>query len=112
MPALDIDRPGVSAVNAFGDLLEQLLGEASAAKTVTTVEPALNKADFKDLTGRVDATLSKQDGGAEDEAAGAESLKARQFAIVEGAARDLFDTLIVSMRPCAQGRQADKQLTQ
>lgn len=96
MPALDIDRPGASAVNAFGDLLVQLLDEASSAKAETTVEPALNKSDFKDLTSRVDATLPQQNEGADDDAAAAEALKGRQFAVVEGAARDLFDSLIVS----------------
>jgi THO complex subunit 1 len=96
MPALNVDRPGASAVNAFGDLLVQLLDEASSAKTETTVEPVLIKSDFEDLTSRVDATLPQQSEGAEDDASAAEALKGRQFAVVEGAARDLFDSLIVS----------------
>ncbi|TQV92576.1 nuclear matrix protein [Cordyceps javanica] len=97
MPALDMDRPRVASVEVFGKLLAGLLDEASAAKQTWSIEPALTKADFADLTSRVDAALPQQD---HDLAAGdttVADLKGRQFAIVEGASRDLFGALIASI---------------
>ncbi|PNY27213.1 THO complex subunit 1 [Tolypocladium capitatum] len=97
MPALDVGNPGVSAVASVEKLLEDLLGEASLAKQVSTVEPALNTSDFKDLSSRISASLSSDAVSGEDrDAAPQDAAKTRQFAIVETAARDLFDKLIAT----------------
>jgi THO complex subunit 1 len=97
MPALDIENPGVSAVASLGSLLSELLDEAAIAKATTTIEPTLNKSNFKDISGRVLACVS---GGSPAEKNGddygpREQAKAKQFAIIETAARDLFGKLIV-----------------
>ncbi|KOS18522.1 THO complex subunit 1 [Escovopsis weberi] len=97
MPALNVENPGVASVSTFGALLLDLLGEASAAKQVTTIEPALNKSDFHDLYNRVLSSLSRNGShGPARDAPPAETLKARQFAVVETAARDLFGKLIAT----------------
>ncbi|KAK5988864.1 THO complex subunit 1 [Cladobotryum mycophilum] len=97
MPALDVENPGVSAVSTFENLLKELLNEASAAKQQTAIEPALNKSDFNKLYDRVSSSFSQPDAsGSEGDALPAEAVKARQFAIVETAARDLFDKLIAT----------------
>ena len=100
MPALDVENPGVPAVSSVEKLLEDLLGEASLAKQAWTVEPVLNASDFKDLSSRISATFPNDAASGEDgNAAPQEAAKTRHFAIIETAARDLFDKLIV--------RQAD-----
>lgn len=97
MPALDIENPGVPAVSEFETLLTELLDEASAAKQTTTIEPALVKSDFVNIHDRVSASLAK---GADAESnASTDSLRSRQFALVETAARDFFSKLIVSREP-------------
>ncbi|OAA58804.1 THO complex, subunit THOC1 [Cordyceps fumosorosea ARSEF 2679] len=95
MPAVDMDKPRVASVDTFVELLSNLLDEASAAKQSSSIEPALTKPDFADLASRVDAALPQQDKDATDSDAAAADLKGRQFAIVEGASRDLFGALIV-----------------
>ncbi|OAA76286.1 THO complex, subunit THOC1 [Akanthomyces lecanii RCEF 1005] len=97
MPAVDMGKPGVASVDAFGKLLSSLLDEASAAKQSSSIEPALAKSDFADLTSRVDAALPQQDEDAANGDAAAADLKGRRFAIVEGASRDLFGALIASI---------------
>ncbi|TFB01773.1 THO complex subunit 1 [Trichoderma ghanense] len=94
MPALDIENPGVPAVSEFEHLLTELLDEASAAKQTTTIEPALVKSDFVNIHDRVSASLAKS---AEVESnVSADSLRSRQFALVETAARDFFSKLIAT----------------
>ncbi|KAL6875942.1 THO complex subunit 1 transcription elongation factor domain-containing protein [Trichoderma longibrachiatum] len=94
MPALDIENPGVPAVSEFETLLTELLDEASAAKQTTTIEPALVKSDFVNIHDRVSASLAK---GADAESnASTDSLRSRQFALVETAARDFFSKLIAT----------------
>ncbi|KAL7905910.1 THO complex subunit 1 transcription elongation factor domain-containing protein [Trichoderma velutinum] len=97
MPALDIENPGVSAVSAFGQLLTELLDEASAAKQTTTIEPALAKSDFVNIHDRVSSSLTrpKSAGGTENNAS-PDTLRSRQFALVETAARDFFSKLIAT----------------
>ncbi|KAM3455173.1 hypothetical protein MY3296_002542 [Beauveria thailandica] len=97
MPALDMDKPRMASVDAFGKLLSSLLDEASVVKQSSSVEPALTKPDFADLTSRVDAALPQQGEEAADSDAAVADLKSRQFAIVEGASRDLFGALIASI---------------
>ncbi|KAJ3490328.1 hypothetical protein NLG97_g5802 [Lecanicillium saksenae] len=96
MPALDMDKPGVASVDVFGKLLSSLLDEASVSKKSASIEPALTKSDLSDLTSRVAAALPQQDVDTADGDAAVADLKARQFAIVEGASRDLFGALIAS----------------
>ncbi|ATY67266.1 THO complex subunit [Cordyceps militaris] len=96
MPAVDIDKPRVASVEVFGKLLSDLLDEASVAKQSPSIEPAVTKSDLADLTSRVNAALPTKDEEATESDAAAADLKARQFAIVEGASRDLFGALIAS----------------
>ncbi|RFU73569.1 nuclear matrix [Trichoderma arundinaceum] len=96
MPALDIENPGVSAVSAFGHLLNELLDEASAAKETTTIEPALAKADFANIHDRVSSSLARSKAAGTDNNAPPDSLRSRQFAVVETAARDFFSKLIAT----------------
>ncbi|KAL7941967.1 THO complex subunit 1 transcription elongation factor domain-containing protein [Trichoderma barbatum] len=95
MPALDVENPGVSAVGAFGRLLTELLDEASAAKQTTTIEPALAKSDFANIHDRVSSSLRSK-GASTDNNASPDSLRTRQFALVETAARDFFSKLIAT----------------
>ena len=94
MPALDISNPGVSAVTSVGALLEDLLEEASLVNRTATTRLALDKADFRQLFSRIAASLAiDATPGAEKEQ---DFAKTWQFAVIETAARDLFDKLIVS----------------
>lgn len=98
MPALDEGNSGVAAVATFGHLLEQLLEQAATVKTTTTIEPALKKSDFDDLSGRVASAVSQlaESGG---QNLSSDPGKGRQFAMIETAARDLFSGLIVRLEP-------------
>lgn len=84
MPALDVDKPGVSAVDTFGKLLSELVDEATMA----------NDADLPNISARAVAALPPLETPQEEDK---EADKTRQFAIIEGAARDLFDRLIVRL---------------
>lgn len=92
MAVLGADNPAAPAVAAFDALLRGLLTEAERVKEVPTIEPALNKSDFDDLSGRVSSTAAQlpQLEGDKD----AKETKARQFGIIETAARDIFSNLI------------------
>ncbi|KAM6526359.1 hypothetical protein FSOLCH5_002475 [Fusarium solani] len=92
MAVLGADNPAAPAVAAFDALLRELLAEAERVKEVSTIEPALNKSDFDDLSGRVSSTAAQlpQLEGDKD----AKETKARQFGIIETAARDIFSNLI------------------
>ncbi|KAL6862050.1 THO complex subunit 1 transcription elongation factor domain-containing protein [Trichoderma novae-zelandiae] len=96
MPALDIENPGVPAVSEFENLLTELLDEASAAKQTTTIEPALVKSDFVNIHDRVSASLARSKSAETESNAPADSLRSRQFALVETAARDFFSKLIAT----------------
>ncbi|EHK47272.1 uncharacterized protein TrAtP1_010066 [Trichoderma atroviride] len=96
MPALDLENPGVSAVSAFGELLNELLDEASAAKETTTIEPALSKSDFANIYDRVSSSLARSSTTGTESNAPQDSLRSRQFAVVETAARDSFSKLIAT----------------
>ncbi|KAJ6444657.1 nuclear matrix protein [Purpureocillium lavendulum] len=94
MPALDVGNPGVPAVVSVGRLLEDLLGEAATAKQTATIEPAVSPSDFNDLTSRVVAASTSDVETKESNGTQQVADKSRQFAVVETAARDLFDQLI------------------
>lgn len=97
MPTLDIDDAGVPDVASFGALLNDLLREAEAVKPVTTIDPALQKSQFNDLSQRVAACFARSAASADPEATDGSLAvaKTRRNAIVETAARSLFDRLIV-----------------
>lgn len=101
MAAQDTDNPAAPAIAAFTTLLEGFLSQAETAKSSSTVDPALRKSDFDDLSGRVSRTAADVSGQANGEAKSA-SDKARQFAIIETAARNIFSHLIVRLDslPC------------
>lgn len=95
MPALDMDNPGVPAVATSVSLLEELLGQAEKVKQASTIEPALNKSDFDDIPGRVSqvaAILTQTEHGE----ATSSQIKARQYAMIETASREILSNLIVS----------------
>jgi THO complex subunit 1 len=106
MAVQNTDNPAAPAIAAFTTLLEDFLSQAETAKLSSTVDPALCKSDFDDLSGRVFRTAADLSGQADGEAKSA-SDKARQFAIIETAARNIFSHLIVRLdsplrsAPCA-----------
>ncbi|KAH6969793.1 THO complex subunit 1 transcription elongation factor-domain-containing protein [Fusarium avenaceum] len=95
MAAQDTDNPAAPAIAAFTTLLEGFLSQAETAKSSSTVDPALRKSDFDDLSGRVSRTAADVSGQADGEVKSA-SDKARQFAIIETAARNIFSHLIAT----------------
>lgn len=107
MPALHVQNPGVAAVARFGLLLDQFLAEAAVVKSTATIEPTLKKSDFKDIASRLRACFSSDATTGENGEGEVPSLheqeKAKQFAIIETASRDLFGNLIVS-NPSPAGR--------
>jgi THO complex subunit 1 len=75
---------GVQAVENFGRLLEEMLGAALAIKRTSAIEPPINKADLVEWFERVPTVLPP-----------ASSPEARKH-IIETAARDAFNNLLVS----------------
>ncbi len=75
---------GVQAVKDFGRLLEEMLEAASAIKRTNTIEPPLNKTDLAELFEQVPLVFSPTS-----------SLESRKH-IIETAARDAFNNLLVS----------------
>lgn len=97
MPGLDLDPRGLPAVERASALLRELLEESSLAKQTTTVEPAIVKADFINLSARLASALDAPD-PKDDTKGTADTSKYRRNACLETAARDLFWHLIVSRR--------------
>jgi THO complex subunit 1 len=99
MPALEIDDAGVPDVASFGTLLNELLTEAETVKQATTIEPALQKSQFNDLSRRVGSCFAPAGHAPDTEASeGSPAVaKSRRNAVVETAARSLFDQLIVRL---------------
>ncbi|KAJ4264774.1 hypothetical protein NW762_005017 [Fusarium torreyae] len=95
MAAQDTDNPAAPAIAAFEALLEEFLSQAETAKQTSTIEPALSKSDFEDLSGRVSKTAAEVSGPT-GEGANTANDKGRQFAIIETAARDIFSHLIAT----------------
>lgn len=99
MPALDVQNPGVPAVAKVGSLLARLLDEAARVKETATIEPALKKADFNDISNRIlEATsgTTGDDANGNADASAQDAGKTQKYAVIETAARDLFDKLLVS----------------
>lgn len=78
----------VEAVEAFKSLLRQLLERARITKSVTTIEPPLAKSSFTELLDRIGAILP----GDKSQL----SKKTSQYGIIETAATDIFNELLVS----------------
>jgi THO complex subunit 1 len=75
---------GVQPVEDFGRLLEEMLEAASFIKRTNTIEPPLNKTDLAELFEQVPLVFSPTS-----------SLESRKH-IIETAARDAFNNLLVS----------------
>ncbi|RDA87489.1 hypothetical protein CP532_1646 [Ophiocordyceps camponoti-leonardi (nom. inval.)] len=73
------------------DLLRKLLDEAPSG---SSMGPALNQTDFDNLFGRVTESLVPVPDEDEGTSRPREVTKSRQFAIIETAARDIFDRLV------------------
>ncbi|KAF7543394.1 hypothetical protein G7Z17_g10770 [Cylindrodendrum hubeiense] len=95
MPALDMDNPGVPAVATSLSLLQELLEQAENAKQTSTIEPALNKSDFDDISSRASQVAATLTGAENGEATGSQ-IKARQYAMIETASREIFSNLIAT----------------
>lgn len=100
---------GVQAVAEFEELLQEILQRADEAKPDNTIEPPLDKTDLGDLFERFDILFpSSEVHAAKEEETVVEKeqriaeekkrdLKKRnQYAIIETAARDTFQHLLVS----------------
>lgn len=109
MPALEVDDQGIPAAAAFGSLLKELLQEAETLKPsaaasgpLESLEPALNKHDFNNLSTRVaDVTRDFAPEGVEESEGAVSQSKARKFALIEAVTRDLFSKLTVRTLPHA-----------
>lgn len=106
MPALDAQNAVVSTILEVRTLLDDLLVEASAIKPVdstgkasSNIEPPLKGTDFSDIKGRISQASSS--GTAEPDAVNEhssnEDQRARQFSVIEVAARDIFGELVVGL---------------
>jgi len=80
---------GVPAVDAFGELLTEMLERARATKKTDTVEPPLNKADLVDLFEQLDSIFPPS--------SSPEVKKRSQYAVIETAVRLKFNDLLVSL---------------
>ncbi|KAI1467087.1 THO complex subunit 1 transcription elongation factor-domain-containing protein [Daldinia caldariorum] len=92
MPSANHLDHEVPQVNAFKALLRDALVHAQSVKPVTTIEPPLTKADFEDLLVQLPSIFpcASPDYISEN----LQSEKARQYAVVETAARNVFSSLV------------------
>ena len=88
MPSAISDGSGLPQVTAVEALLRESLDHAQMLKPASSIEPALNKSDFESLLTTLPTLLINS-------STGQTSDKARQYAVVETAARDIFSNLIV-----------------
>ena len=88
MPSAINEGHGVPQVAAVEDLLNESLDHARIVKPTFSIEPPLNKSDFEALFTRLPSVFANAVIGQIPD-------KARQYAIIETAARDLFSNLIV-----------------
>ena len=88
MPSAISDGPGLPQVAAVEALLRESLGHAQMLKPASSIEPALNKSDFESLLTTLPTLFTNPSTGQTFD-------KARQYAVVETAARDIFSNLIV-----------------
>ncbi|KAI0010273.1 THO complex subunit 1 transcription elongation factor-domain-containing protein [Xylariaceae sp. FL0662B] len=92
MPSAKSSGHQVSQVTAFSELLRESLDHARTIKPTASIEPPLNKADFEDLLARLPTVFPCASQDYVSETLGSE--KARQYAVAETAARDVFISLV------------------
>ncbi|ESZ93055.1 hypothetical protein SBOR_6576 [Sclerotinia borealis F-4128] len=80
---------GLPMVDAFEQLLLEMLQQADSVKQTHTIESPLNKTDLANTYERIDRIFS--------EVASLESKKRSQYAIIETAVRDTFNNLLASI---------------
>lgn len=93
MPSAINSEPEVAQISSFAALLNEALQHARDAKPTTSIEPPLAESNFGSFLTALPSVFANSNTDAPT------TDKTRQFAIVETAARDLFDTLVVSPRP-------------
>lgn len=86
----------IPQVDAFAALLKDALVHAQSVKSATTIEPPLTKVDFENVLAQLPTIFpcASPDYVSENLA----SEKARQYAVVETAARNVFSSLVVSSK--------------
>lgn len=82
MPSAVTEAHGVTQVATVTDILNESLRHARTVKPTSSIEPALNKSDFEFLLTRLTPVFASAD-------------KARRYAVIETAARDIFTNSIV-----------------
>ena len=92
MPSLEINDEQIPPVAAFATLLSDLLARAEQVKPSASIEPALSRADFGDLSAQLSDVFAAFPHLDDED-------KSRKFAVIEIAVRDLFGRLVVSTRP-------------
>jgi hypothetical protein len=92
-PAHDSQMAGhaVQAVDAFGELLVEMLHRAEEIKQTPTVEPPLNKSDLANILDRVESSFFSSVETLE--------LRKRSHAAIDIAIREKFNDLLVSFSP-------------
>ncbi|KXJ97428.1 THO complex subunit 1 transcription elongation factor-domain-containing protein [Microdochium bolleyi] len=90
MPSAINSESEVAQVSGFAVLLKEALQHARDVKPSTSIEPALTESNFETFLSRIPQVFTETDSDAPA------TDKARQYAIVETAARDLFSTLVAT----------------
>jgi hypothetical protein len=110
---------GLPIVVQFGELLQQMLRNADEAKPTDSIEPPIGKPDLGDTFERINdvfppsetlAQANEEETAEEKEQRTAaekkrDSKKRNQYAIIETAARETFNKLLVSSKPEEDGNQ-------
>lgn len=89
--AVTMEGHGLPTVDAFAQLLLEMLQQAELVKHTHTVESPLNKTDLANTYEQIDQMFN--------ESASVEAKKRSQYAIIETAVRDTFNNLLVSLAP-------------
>jgi THO complex subunit 1 len=85
--AIAMSSHGVHIVAEFGGLLKQMLGRATSVHQTNSTEHPLNKSDIADLIEQLESAFPP--------ALTPELKKKNQYAVIETAVRDTFNTLLV-----------------
>ncbi|KAI1085842.1 THO complex subunit 1 transcription elongation factor-domain-containing protein [Whalleya microplaca] len=93
MPSAKHSGHEVAQVTAFSSLLRQSLDHARVIKPAASIEPPLNKADFEGLLAQLPTIFPCASPDYVSDSLGAE--KARQYAVIETASRNVFISLVV-----------------
>ncbi|KAI5868159.1 THO complex subunit 1 transcription elongation factor-domain-containing protein [Durotheca rogersii] len=92
MPSAKTPDQDVPQVDAFAALLKNVLDHARSAKPDASIEPPLTKADFDSLLSQLPTIFPCASPSYVSESLTSE--KARQYAVVETAARNVFSSLV------------------